>query len=172
MASQLSVAPAGTPLADDGIRAAWLAADTLTLLSFPLTAPPVPPPITLAALRGGQAVPAAPRADDVQSTRVETAAVIAAVQEASAKELRHGGHQGPSGDGEAEPLRCMSAVMGRWHVTMLVAGVDGDGRWISCIAVVSHITGKVVRTLTLGPKKLPPRPPSNHPPPPPARPLE
>lgn len=153
--SHLSVAPAGSPMSDDGIRAAWLAADTLTLLSFPPTPSPIPPPITLAALRGGPAVasappPAMPQADDVQSSPVDAGVIIAAVQEAAAGELRHGGYQGPAGHDAAEPLRCMSAVMGRWHVTVLVAGVDDAARWVACIAVVSHITGKVVRILIIG----------------------
>lgn len=145
----MSIAPAGVPLAADGARVAWLTSQTLSLLSVPLTPPPAPLPLTLAGMHGGstEAPPpaAAPPPADVRQRRVEASAILKAVREAAEGGLQLGGYQGPTDGDAVEPLRCISAAMGRWHVAVMAAGVIGAGRWVSCIALVSHITGDVVR---------------------------
>lgn len=156
----LSVAPAGAPVADGGTRVAWLAAETLHLVVFP--APPLatPPPLSLAGIASETSVPPTPTAGtpaaalaapvDPVRRRVDTGAILAAVKAAAEGDLPlGGGYARPPGEEAAEPLRCMSAVMGRWHVAVLTAGLDDGERWIACIALVSHVSGEVVRASLL-----------------------
>lgn len=144
--SYMSVAPVGGPLAADGCRAAWLTETSLSHLLFPPTPPPSTPAATPSAARGSPAAAAPPLPrGEVRHTSIDATDVIAAVMDAAEGDPFAGGYQVRTDDVDGVAVRCVSAAMGQWHAAVLVVAADESRLKVASIALVSHITGKVVR---------------------------